>query len=64
MRAFTNANGPALVSLRTGRRSSVQKTTQWRGGALEEHDPYGMAPNKTFLEMKLFLRSHDAWRGC
>ena len=23
----------------------------------------GMAPNKTFLKMKLFLRSHDAWRG-
>ena len=23
----------------------------------------GMAPNKTFLEMKVFLRSHDALRG-
>ena len=23
----------------------------------------GMAPNRTFLEMKLFLWNQDAWRG-
>ena len=33
------------------------------GGLLRSRIHMGMAPNKTFLAMKLFLRSHDGWRG-
>ena len=47
--AFTDANGAALVSLRTGRRSSVQKTIQWRGVALEEQDPSWNGPKWDLL---------------